>query len=238
MLFSFSAAALLASATNVLGVAIKRGTCDANLAPIQIRLAYAGEGGMAISWNTLQQINNPTVHYGLSGNLDHSASSTISTTYQTSSTWNNHVTISGLLPDKRYDYKIECDKRAYSFITPRAIGKGTSYKFAMVGDMGTFGPDGLSTTVGTGAANPLLPGEQTTIDSLHALKSDYDFIWHGQIPLFCIIFKNSLADSLQLVILPMPMHGSRRRLEDMLSRSMRVTLVKSTIRFSMISSWK
>jgi hypothetical protein len=235
MLFSFSTATLLASATTVVGVAIKRDICNANLDPIQIRLAYAGEGGMAISWNTLQQMNNPTVHYGLRGNLDHSASSTISTTYQTSSTWNNHVTISGLLPDTRYDYKIECDNRAYSFITPRTVGKGTSYKFAMVGDMGTFGPDGLSTTVGTGAANPLSPGEQTTINSLHSMKPDYDFIWHGQIP-FCGIF--SLSNSLQLVILPMPMHGSMRRKRDMLHPSMRAILGKSMIRFLMISSLK
>jgi acid phosphatase type 7 len=60
MLFSFSTATLLASATTVVGVAIKRDICNANLDPIQIRLAYAGEGGMAISWNTLQQMNNPT----------------------------------------------------------------------------------------------------------------------------------------------------------------------------------
>jgi len=235
MLFSLSAATMLASAGTAVGVAIKRDVCNANLDPIQIRLAYAGEGGMAISWNTLQQMNNPTVNYGLSGNLDHSASSTISTTYQTSSTWNNHVTISGLLPDTRYDYKIQCDNRAYSFITPRAIGKGTSYKFAMVGDMGTFGPDGLSDHVGTGAANPLSPGEQTTIDSLHSMKSDYDFIWHGQNP-FCRTF--SLSNSLQLVILPMPMHGSTRRQGDMLHPSMRAILGKSMIRFLTISSLK
>jgi hypothetical protein len=49
----------------------------------------------------------------------------------------------------------------------------------MVGDMGTFGPDGLSTTVGKGAANPLLPGEATSIDSLHSLKESFDFVWHG-----------------------------------------------------------
>ncbi len=32
----------------------------------------------------------------------------------------------------------------------------------MIGDMGTMGPDGLSTKVGTGAANPLKPGDLNT----------------------------------------------------------------------------
>ena len=57
----------------------------------------------------------------------------------------------------------------------------------MVGDMGTMGPDGLSTTVGTGAANPLAPGAKTTIDSLNELKSTFDFVWHGQSALFDMV---------------------------------------------------
>jgi hypothetical protein len=33
--------------------------------------------------------------------------------------------------------------------------------------------------VGTGAANPLKPGETTTIQSLNNTFSTWDFIWHG-----------------------------------------------------------
>jgi cysteine synthase len=32
----------------------------------QIRLAYAGDTGMFVSWNTFDHLSNPTVHYGLS----------------------------------------------------------------------------------------------------------------------------------------------------------------------------
>lgn len=49
----------------------------------------------------------------------------------------------------------------------------------MIGDMGTSGPDGLSTTVGKGAANPLKPEELTTIQSLSSRINDFDLVWHG-----------------------------------------------------------
>ena len=52
----------------------------------------------------------------------------------------------------------------------------------MVGDLGTMGPDGLSTTVGKGANNPLKPGEKTTIESLDSMKTSYEFVWHGLSP--------------------------------------------------------
>ena len=153
--------------------------CNDKTKPAQIRLAYAGDRGMSVSWNTNQSMSKPTVYFGTGSNLDRSAWSDVSITYPTSSTWNNHVTITGLEPDTRYHYKIACDNRAYSFITARPAGQGNSFKFAMVGDMGTMGPDGLSTTVGTGAANPLLPGENNSIQSLHSLKDSYEFVWHG-----------------------------------------------------------
>ena len=171
--------AAIAAALAAVVLADKRDACNANTDPMQIRLAYAGDEGMSVSWNTNQMMSNPTVYYGIGSNLDHSASSEMSITYPTSSTYNNHVTITGLEPDTTYHYQIECDNRGYSFTTPRSPGDGRAFKFAMVGDMGTMGPDGLSTTVGKGAANPLKPGEATSIDSLHSMKSDYDFVWHG-----------------------------------------------------------
>src|ERR1700760_4301041 len=68
--------------------------CTNNTAPSQIRLAYAGTDGMAVSWNTNQKLSRPTVNYGSKkGTLDHQASSDISNTYPTSSTYSNHVVI-------------------------------------------------------------------------------------------------------------------------------------------------
>lgn len=189
MLFYIKAATIVAFAATAL--ADKRNDCPDAMRPLQVRMAYYGDQGMAISWNTNQKLTNPTVYYGTDSNLDHSASSSISTTYPTSSTYNNHVIITGLQPNTRYHYMVECDHRSYSFTTARPVGKGKSFKFAMVGDMGTMGPDGLSTTVGAGAANPLKPGEQTTIDSLHSLKTSFDFVWHG---LSLILVSPSLAD--------------------------------------------
>lgn len=178
MLFSLSELAVLALATTA--YANKGDSCNKNTQPKQIRLAYAGDHEMSVSWNTNQQLQQPTVNFGKSYNhLQRSASSKTSITYQTSSTYNNHVTITGLAPDTKYYYQPLCGNEIYSFTTPRKIGSKDPYKFAMIGDMGTMGPDGLSTTVGTGASNPLAPGDKTTIESLNSLKSSFDFVWHG-----------------------------------------------------------
>jgi len=49
----------------------------------------------------------------------------------------------------------------------------------VVVDMGTFGALGLSTVVGTGAANPLRVNEQTTIASLAEMIDNYEFMVHA-----------------------------------------------------------
>lgn len=156
--------------------------CNENTAPIQVRLAYGNDHSMRVSWNTKQKLSKPTVHFGTKGKLERRASSDVSVTYPTSSTYNNHVTITGLSSDTTYSYMPECGTETLHFKTSRSVGKGEPFKFAMVGDMGTFGPDGLSTKVGTGAKNPLKPGEKTTIDSLVSLIDSYDFVWHGLSP--------------------------------------------------------
>jgi acid phosphatase type 7 len=179
MLFSVKVAAALAALASTT-LAGDSDDCNENTSPTQIRLAYGGHDGMAVSWNTKQQLNNPTVHFGEdSFNLYRDASSDVSITYPSSSTWNNHVTLTGLKSDTTYYYIPQCGTQVYSFTTALHRGKGSSFQFAMVGDMGTMGPDGLSTTVGQGASNPLKPGDKTTIDSLQAMKPNYEFVWHG-----------------------------------------------------------
>lgn len=186
MLFFVKATAAIVA---LAATALADDDCNGKTFPMQIRLAYGGHGGMAVSWNTNQKLSHPTVHFGKDADhLNRDASSDISITYPSSSTWNNHVTITGLEPDATYYYMPQCGNQAYSFTTAPNPGKGDPFKFAMVGDMGTMGPDGLSTSVGTGAKNPLKPGDKTTIDSLQALKSSYEFVWHGMLPSLDVVF--------------------------------------------------
>ncbi|KUJ16457.1 Metallo-dependent phosphatase [Mollisia scopiformis] len=150
--------------------------------PVQIRLAYQGPTAMMVSWNTFSQLTNPTVSYGLSPNaLTQTASSSVSVTYPTSLTYNNHVNITGLAPFTTYYYLPQYSNATtpYTFTTARAAGDQTPYTVGVVVDMGTFGALGLSTVVGTGAANPLAVNEQTTIAALTEMIDSYEFIVHA-----------------------------------------------------------
>jgi len=149
--------------------------------PMQLRLAYAGNTGMMVSWNTYSQLERPTVFYGTDPRyLSHFADSDVSVTYPTSTTYNNHVKITGLRPDTLYYYQplFSNSSTPYTFRTSRPAGDMTPYTIAVVVDLGTMGPLGLTTYVGTGAANPLAPGETNTIQSLAANKGDWEFLWH------------------------------------------------------------
>ncbi|KAH8691669.1 Metallo-dependent phosphatase-like protein [Talaromyces proteolyticus] len=148
---------------------------------MQMRLAYAGDQGMMVSWNTFSKLDTPSVRYGRHPNkLDKSAHSDISVTYPTSTTYNNHVKITGLKPDTLYYYQPFGSNATtpYTFKTSRPIGDETPYSVAVVVDMGLMGKDGLSTSVGKGAANPLGPGDKNTQQSLQAQGADTDFLWH------------------------------------------------------------
>src|SRR6266536_670037 len=149
--------------------------------PMQLRLAYAGSTGMVISWNTFSQMPNPTVRYGRSPSaLTERASSNISVTYPTSLTFNNHVKITGLQPNTLYYYQPENSNSStpFTFKTSRAAGDGAPYSIAVVVDRGLSGPQGLTTHVGTGAANPLGPHDKNTVQSLQQDSSEYEFLWH------------------------------------------------------------
>lgn len=151
----------------------------------QIRLAYHGDEGMMVSWNTFDHVNTPSVKWGLSKDkLDNMASSDVSVTYPTSTTYNNHVLVSGLKPDTTYYYLPsplpQGHHEPYSFTTARIPGDAQPYSVAVVIDLGTMGRLGLTTTSGKGVAPEgiLKPGEKNTIDSLESSKSTYDFILH------------------------------------------------------------
>lgn len=135
-----------------------------------------------VSWNTFSQLSNPTVAYGTDpSSLSQTASSSVSVTYATSLTYNNHVNLTGLQPFTTYYYLPQYSNATtpYSFTTARLAGDMTPYTAGVVVDMGTFGALGLSTTVGTGAANPLRVNEQTTIAAMTQMINNYDFIVHA-----------------------------------------------------------
>ncbi|KAH8808894.1 Metallo-dependent phosphatase-like protein [Xylogone sp. PMI_703] len=151
----------------------------------QTRLAYAGSTGMTVSWNTFEQVSEPTVKYGLSPDaLIHTATSNVSVTYPTSLTYNNHVKITGLEPDTLYYYLpttlLQPPTAPYSFRTSRPAGDHTPYTMAVVVDMGTMGSEGLYTSAGKGVSpnNVLAPGERNTIESLTLALDEFDFLWH------------------------------------------------------------
>jgi hypothetical protein len=197
MKFTSQAATVLTLAITASYAAIvqKKDSCTADVEATQVRLAYHGDRGMSVSWNTNAKLDKPSVAFGTTMQLGGVVTSDQSFTYPTSSTYNNHVVITGLQPNTRYHYQPYCSDRIYSFTTARTAGDGHDFKFAMVGDMGTMGPDGLSTTVGKGAANPLKPGDKTSIDSLHELKESFDFVFHGKSTLSKVAFSQLITHS-------------------------------------------
>ena len=154
----------------------------------QTRLAYAGSTGMTVSWNTFSHIKKPKVRYGLSPkHLTSIATSNISVTYETSLTYNNHVKITGLMPDTTYYYipttlikSNDSTPGPFTFKTSKPAGDLTPYSIAVVVDMGTMGPEGLYTSAGKGVSpnNVLQPGEINTIQSLTSALDQFEFLWH------------------------------------------------------------
>ena len=154
--------------------------------PVQIRQAYAGPTGMLVSWNTFSKLPaTPSVHYGFSPEFLPFVSSSRnaeSVTYPTSLTFNNHVRLTNLFPNTKYYLRPAFSNASsiFSFTTSKEIGDYAPFTAAVVVDLGLIGPDGLSTTVGKGAANPLKPGEINTIQSLQAHQNGWDFLWHRE----------------------------------------------------------
>ena len=148
-------------------------------APTQQRLAYLGDTGMTVSWNTYEALAAPSVRYGLAADaLTEEARLAESVTYQTSTTWSNHVELTGLLPATTYYYQVQNDANVYSFTTAKPAGATDAFSFGVVIDMGTMGELGLSDKGAKGEAGVLAKGERNTVEALAALLSEYDFLWH------------------------------------------------------------
>ena len=153
--------------------------------PVQIRSAYAGPTGMMVSWNTFSKLPAaPTVQFGFTPDVlpfTSSPENGQSVTYPTSLTFNNHVRLTHLFPNTKYFWRpaFSNETSIFSFTTAREKGDHTPIVVALAVDLGLIGPEGLSTTVGKGGGNPLLPGEITTIQSLQQ-HNDFDFLWHRE----------------------------------------------------------
>lgn len=151
--------------------------------PLEMRSAFASPTAVTVSWNTFIQLDNPTVEYGENpSDLDKTAVSSLSFTYSTSRTYNNHVLITDLKPGTEYYYKVQhlnCNDCAYrslgTFRTPRAAGDMTPYTAAFVADLGTMGPYGLSDT---SSGVPLGPNETNCIQSMLENLESYEWAAH------------------------------------------------------------
>ncbi|KAJ8101707.1 Metallo-dependent phosphatase-like protein [Lipomyces tetrasporus] len=172
----------LALASSVLAQINVPGVVPINPAePLQHHLAYAGVTGMTVSWNTYEEISNPTVYYGTDSWDLSSYATGESVTYPTSLTWSNHVKITGLKPNTQYYYIVSntncynCSELApYTFTTARVAGDRTPYTVAVTIDLGVMGDLGLSTT----SKGPITSNDQTTIQSLARYMDGFDFLWH------------------------------------------------------------
>jgi hypothetical protein len=125
--------------------------------------------------------------------LNQVATSKVSTTYHTSTTYNNHVALHDLQPDTIYYFQPEFSNSStpYSFKTSREKGDQTPYSIAVAVDMGLMGPRGLTTHVGNGASNPLKPGDNNTVQSLQAQGADTDFLWHRKSCLVLVVLNRA-----------------------------------------------
>ncbi|GAA5942725.1 purple acid phosphatase family protein [Sporobolomyces koalae] len=162
------------------------GAIPANLyEPLQHRLAFHGATGLTVSWSSFKQLGQPTVFFGIDPkNLNQSATSNASTTYETSRTYNNHVVLSDLAPGTKYWYQVShtnepggAYRPSYTFTTARPTGDKTPFSMAVYADLGLMGPQGLTTFSGPigGPDTTLKPYETNTIQSLNENLDTFEF---------------------------------------------------------------
>lgn len=145
----------------------------------QLRLAYAGDYDMTVSWNTDQESKNPEVCYGISEGALDKCIKAYTVTYPTSTTWNHHAKLSPLKADTTYYYHITNDNNTMrQFKTSPKLGEDKQWSFAFVADLGTMGKFGLSSHPSDEIWS-LEPGEENTIDALIEKVDTFDFLWQG-----------------------------------------------------------
>ncbi|RFU25208.1 hypothetical protein B7463_g11131, partial [Scytalidium lignicola] len=138
--------ALPALATCVIAAASYPAIPPDKTTPVQQRIAINGPNAISVGWNTYEELDQPCVQYGTSSdNLDLQVCSTSSETYDTSRTYSNAVTLTGLAPATTYYYKIvSTNSSVEHFFSPRLAGDKTSFAMSIVIDLGVYGADGFT----------------------------------------------------------------------------------------------
>ncbi|KJE98261.1 hypothetical protein CAOG_08251 [Capsaspora owczarzaki ATCC 30864] len=131
----FSFVALVAVVAVLSSSAATAHPVQATEVPTQIRLAFAGVGGMTVSWYTANQPTaTPYVTYGTSPVALTSQAQGSFTTYGTG--FFSNVVITGLAPKTVYSYQIVGDMQIRNFTTAPLPGDTTPFTVGIVGDVG------------------------------------------------------------------------------------------------------
>ncbi|KAH9844979.1 Metallo-dependent phosphatase [Teratosphaeria destructans] len=148
--------------------------------PVQQRLAVNGENSVSVAWNTYEKLSEPCVAYGTSDDsLTSQACSEVSTTYATSRTYSNVVSLTGLTPATTYYYKINSTNSSVDyFLSPRSPGDTTAFGMSVVIDLGVYGEDGYTTTKRDEIPSIQPALEHATIGALANSTDEYEVIFH------------------------------------------------------------
>ncbi|KAI9677976.1 MAG: hypothetical protein M1822_008084 [Bathelium mastoideum] len=148
--------------------------------PVQQRLAIIGPDAMSVGWNTYTELNQSCVDYGTSdSSLTSQVCSTYSATYDTSRTYSNAVTLTGLEPATTYYYKIQSTNSSVEhFFSPRVAGDKTPFNLDVVIDLGVYGADGFTTTKRDTIPSIQPELNHSTIGSLATNVNNYEIIIH------------------------------------------------------------
>lgn len=131
--------------------------------PTQLRLAFAGPGGIAVSWTTASALTNaPQVNYGASASELVSTATGNSHTYGTS--YFHDVVIRNLEASTEYYYQVVADPSSttseiLSFTTARAAGDAAHQHILLIGDMG-------------------ITNSADTFNSINEFINETDWIYH------------------------------------------------------------
>ncbi|KAJ5104688.1 hypothetical protein NUU61_002035 [Penicillium alfredii] len=141
---------------------------------------------VSVGWNTYGSIDHACVEYGKSEHdlSSKACASSKSTTYPTSRTHSNTVTLTDLHPATTYYYKIVSDNSSVDhFLSPRTPGDDTPFNISVVVDLGVYGGDGYTHSEKDKDKRDTRPNvnpalDHATIGRLADTVDDYELVIH------------------------------------------------------------
>jgi len=137
-----------------------------------------------VGWNTYEKLNQSCVQYGPSSDdLSTEACATSTTTYSSSRTYSNAVSLTNLTPATTYYYKIvSTNSTVGHFVSPRIAGDKTPFAMGVVIDLGVYGADGFTIEMDQ-TKRDIIPTiepslNHSTIGRLADNIDDYELIIH------------------------------------------------------------